>query len=159
MSREDLMIGVIRDMFHFLSQSDLTLEDVSKRVGPIAHDPGGRMPLELRSILPGVSAASLARYPNSNLPYILDLTPAPDARPTAAKLKTFLGKYRRARTDMGRPWKLVFHPSVDEESCAIAVIADLELGAPDLESAPITRVAFRRDSVIDAENPPSKDVP
>ena len=153
------MIGVIRDMFHFLSQSDITLQDVSKRVGPIAHDPGGRMPLELRSILPGVRTASLARYPGSNVPYILDLTPAPDARPTAAKLKTFLGEYRRARTDMGRPWKLVFHPSTDEESCPVAVIADLQPDAPDLESAPITRVAFRRDSGVDAENPPNNDAP
>jgi len=156
MNREDEMIGVIRDMFHFLSQSDITLQDVSQRVGPITHDPGGRMPLELRSILAGVSTAFLARYPGSNLPYILDLTPAPDARPTAAKLKTFLGEYRRARSDMGTPWKLVFHPSAGEEACPVAVIADVQPDAPDLESAPITRVAFRRDSSAFEQDPSTK---
>ena len=152
------MIGVIRHV-SFSFPSGITLEDVSKRVGPIAHDPGGRMPLELRSILPGVKRASLARYPGSNLPYILDLTPAPDARPTAAKLKAFLGEDRRARTDMGRPWKLVFHPSTDQQSCPVAVIADLQPDAPDLETAPITHVAFRRDSGVDMENPPNNDAP
>jgi hypothetical protein len=147
MSRETVMIGVVREMFAFLSQNHITLQDVSKRVGSLAHDPGGLMPLELHSTLPGVRAARLARYPDSDLPYLLDLTPVPGARPTAGELKRFLGDYKRARTDMGRPWRLVFHPPSNEESCRVVVIAQLESGAPDLDSAPIIQVGFRRDGV------------
>jgi hypothetical protein len=159
MSREAVMIGVVRELFAFLSQKHITLQDVSNRVGSIAHDPGGLVPLELHSTLPGVRAATMARYPDSDLPYTLDLTPAADARPTAGKLKSFLGDYHRARTDMGRPWRLVFHPPSTEESCRVVVIALLESGAPDVDKAPIIRVAFRRDGVGTEQDVPRSDGP
>lgn len=153
------MIGVIRDMFHFLSRTDLTLQDVGNRVGSIVHDPGGLIPIKLRTVLPGVRAATLARYPGSDSPYMLDLIPAPNARPTAAQLRSFLGDYHRALTDRGRPWELLFHPPPIEGPWRVAVIAELEPDAPDLDRAPITRVAFRRDSVGAGQDMQTSDAP
>jgi hypothetical protein len=148
MNRNPVMVDVIRDLFYFFSRNDVTLQDVSERVGSITHDPGGLMPIELNSTLPGVRAATLSRYPDSASPYMLDLTPAPNARPTAAELRNFLGDYHRALTDRGRPWELVFYPPRIEERCRVAVIAEVEPGAADLDSAPIMHVALRRDAVV-----------
>jgi hypothetical protein len=139
------MIDLIRDLIHFLSQDPLTVEDVIARVGPVVHDPGGLMPMELRPILPGLRSARLARYPNSGLPYVLDLALAPEAQPTAAALKVVFGDYHRARTDRGRQPEVLFYPPALGSCWKVVVIVELALGVDALDDAPVTRVALRRD--------------
>src|SRR5262245_32015593 len=81
------MIDVIRELFRFLSQDPLSVEDVISRVGPVVNDPGAPMSIELQPALSGVRAANLDRYPDNGLPYALTIELAPGARVTAAALQ------------------------------------------------------------------------
>ncbi len=137
----------ILDMIRFLAQDPLLVADVAARVGPVVEDPGGLMPIELRPILPGVRSARLARYPDSGLPYALELDLAPDARPTPAALKPMLGDYDQARTDRGLPREILFYPPAEGSRWRVAAIARLEATGGELENAPIASIAFRRDPV------------
>jgi hypothetical protein len=140
------LTNLILDLVRFLSADDLAVADVAGRVGPVVEDPGGLIPIELRPILPGVRAARLARYPDSGLPYVIELELAPDARPAAAALKPILGDYDQARTDRGMPREILFYPPAQGTRWRVAVIAQVESNG-DLENAPITSIAFRRDPV------------
>jgi hypothetical protein len=145
MNREHPIIELVGDLIHFLSKDQLTVEEVSARIGPVVHDPGGLMPIELRPHLPGLDAARLARYPDSGWPYVLDLELALNARPAAAALKTLLGDYQRALTDRGLPSELLFYAPTEGAHWQIVVVAQLEPAFEDLDTAAITRIAFRRD--------------
>lgn len=137
----------ILDLIRFLSQDPLSTAEVAARVGPLVRDPGGLMPIELRPILPGVLSARLARYPDSGLPYTLELALASDARVTPAALKTILGNYDQARTDRGMPREVLFYPQAVGPLWRVVVIAQLDSTAGELDDAPIANIAFRRDSV------------
>lgn len=143
-----MTVGVtdlIRDLVHFLSQDPLTVEDVAARVGPVKHDPGGLMPIEIHPILTGLRSVRLMRYPNSGLPYMLDLDLMPDARLTAAALKVVFGDYHRARTDRGRPSEILFYPPATGPRWKVVVIAELGPVVDELDEAPVTSIALRRD--------------
>lgn len=145
MNRENPIIELVGDLIHFLSKDRLTVEEVSARIGAVVRDPGGLMPIELRPHLAGLDAARLARYPDSGWPYVLDLELASNARPTAAALKTLLGDYQRALTDRTMPSELLFYPPTKGSHWQIVVVAQLEPAFEDLDTAPVTRIAFRRD--------------
>jgi hypothetical protein len=138
--------GLIRDIVNFLSRDSLTVEDVTARIGRVTNDPGGLIPIEVQPVLPGVHAARVARYPDSGLPYMLDLDLAPGARPTVAALKGLLGDYRRARTDWDQPRQLLFYPPAEGTRWGIVVIARLEPAADDVADGRIASISFRRDA-------------
>ncbi len=138
------VIPLIQDMVGFLSQDPLTVEDVAARVGTALRDPGIPMPIELNPKLPGVHSAKLARYPDSGLPYLLDLELDPEARPTVAKMKAALGASRQAPTDRGRPRKVLFYPAAGPK-WQVVIIAELAQEPGELETTPITTLALRRD--------------
>jgi hypothetical protein len=104
------MIDLIRQLHQFLLTDPLSIEDVIARVGPVANDPGGLMPIELEPVLPGVRAANLARNPANGLPYVLTIEPAADAQLTAADLRTAFGDYVRVLTDRGQPPEIIIYP-------------------------------------------------
>ena len=140
------MADQILDLIQFLSQDPLSVAEIVARVGPVADD-AGLSSVELRAILPGVRAARLARYPDSDLPYALELELTPDARPTVAALKPLLGDYEEMRTDRGVPREIWFHPPAKGPRWRVAAIAELETGGGELEDVPIASIAFRRDPV------------
>jgi hypothetical protein len=145
MNREHPIIELLGELIHFLSKDQLTVEEVSARIGAVVRDPGGLMPIELRPHRPGLDVARLARYPDSGWPYVLELELALYARPPAAALKPFLGDYQRALTDRSMPSELLFYPPTEGSHWRIVVVAQLEPAFQDLDTAAVTRIAFRRD--------------
>ncbi len=141
------MIKLIQDIVRFLSQDRLTVEDVAARVGSVAHDPGELLPIELCPVIDGVRSASLARYPDSGLPYLLEIEPAPDVQPTVEALKSVFGDYHRALTDRGRPAEILFYPLLTGARWNVVIIAELAPGDGEIEDASVARIALRRDSV------------
>jgi hypothetical protein len=141
------MIDVIRELIHFLSQDLLNVEDVIGQVGPVVHDPGVPMPIELQPDLVGVRAAYLYRYPDNGLPYALTIELAPDAGLTVAELQQAFGDYERLRTDRGHPPEIIFYPSAVGSGWKVAVIADLQSAAAPLDRQPVTSLSLRRDPV------------
>lgn len=140
------MAGLIRDMVNFLSRDSLTIEDVTAMTGCVTSDPGGLIPVEMQPVLPGVRTARVARYPDSGLPYMLDLDLAPDARPTVAALKELFGDYRRAPSDWDQARQLLFYPPAEGTRWGIVVIARLEPATGDVAEGLIASVSFRRDA-------------
>ena len=147
MKNDSAMPKQIVDMIRFLAQDPLSVAQVAGRVGSVAEDAGGLLPIELRPMIPGVRAARLARYPDSGLPYTLELDLAPDARLTVAVLKPLLGDYEETHTDRGMPREIFFHPATKGSHWRVAAVAQLESGGANLEDVPITSIAFRRDPV------------
>ena len=75
-------------------------------------------------------------------PINFDLTPSPYHRPT--ELKTVLGDYARLRSHFGAPRQLMFSPPHESGTWNVVVLAEVE-PSRELDSAPVTRIAFRRD--------------
>lgn len=141
------MIDVIRELFRFLSQDPLSVEDVISKVGPVVDDPGLPMPIELQPVLSGVRAANLDRYPDNGLPYALTIELAPGAIVTAAALQQAFGDYERLHTDLGHPPEIIFYPPAVGSRWTVAVIAKLESVAVSLDDQPVTSLSLRRDPV------------
>ena len=139
----DQILGLIR----FLSQDPLGTADIAAHVGPVVREPGGLLPIELRPILPGVRSARLACYPDSGLPYSLELALDSDLRLTPATLKPILGNFDHARTDRSMPREILFYPKACGSHWRIVVIAQLESRAGELDALPIANIVFRRDSM------------
>lgn len=139
------MIDLIRELHHFLSTDPLSIEDVIARVGPIADDPGGFIPIELQPVLPGVRAAKLARNPTTGLPYVLTIELAPTAQLTIADLRTAFGDYQRVLTDRGRPPEIIFHPPASDSLWKVAILATLQSTSPPLDDQQIGSLSFRRE--------------
>jgi hypothetical protein len=140
------LIDLIRDLVGFLAREPLAVEDVAARVGPVVRDPGGLIPLELQPVLPDVRAARLARFPDSSVPHVLSLEPAPAARPTVAALKAAFGDYRRSLTDFEQPRQVIFYPPGGAR-WKVAVLAQLLPGGNSLAEAQVASLALRRDPV------------
>src|SRR5205823_12875164 len=92
---EHRMVEIIQDLIHFLAKDQLTINEVIARVGHIDHDPDARMPIRLRSALPGVHLAELAGDPDSGLPHVLILELSPDPRLAVVDLQRRLAVYER----------------------------------------------------------------
>ena len=147
MNGQHAMSALLLDLVSLLSREPLGVEDIVARVGPVVHDPGGLMPIELRPNLPGVRSARLGRYPDSGLPYLLDFALDTDAPPTAGTLKGLFGDYDRALTDRGQPRTLLFYPPAGTTSWRVVLIAQLASSTDDLDAATVSAIAFRRDPV------------
>ncbi|MDB5036063.1 MAG: hypothetical protein JWQ98_3304 [Chlorobi bacterium] len=138
---------MILDIAGFLSRDPLSLDDVIERVGEAVADPGIPMPIALRPTLPGVRSASLTRYPDTGLPYLLTLVPSPDLHLTPRALAAVLGEYRRLAGDRGRNPGLIFYPGIGGARWSVAVIVEVERMGDEIDIAPVTSIAFRRDPV------------
>jgi hypothetical protein len=141
------LTDLIGEMVRTLSRDGLTFEDVAAIVGPVAQDPGVPASATLQTVLPGVRAAKLSRYPDSGLPYVLTLEPDPASRPTPDALTSILGDYRRAPTDRGMLPKVVFAPEPSAPRWNVVVIAQLGTASAAFGQAPITSISFRRDPI------------
>lgn len=142
------MIELIQDIVRFLSQNRLTVEDVAARIGSVARDSGGLMPIKLSPTIEGVRSASLARYPDSGLPYVLEIGFAKDAQPKVKALKFAFGDYQRALTDRGRPIEILFYPPSPEVALwNVVLIVELASGEGEIEDTLVASIAFRRDPV------------
>lgn len=139
------MIDLIRELIRFLSQDMLTVEDVIGRVGPVAHDPGGLMPIELQPVLASVRAAHLYRYPDTGLPYALMIDPEPNTGLTVADLQQAFGDYERLLTDRGRPPEIIFYPPPAGSRWKVAVIADLQSAAGPLDRQSVISLMLQRE--------------
>jgi hypothetical protein len=140
------MTDLVTDLVRFLSQDALTVEDVAGFVGPVVDDPGAPLPAELDPVLPGVRAARLARYPDSGTPFVLTIEPDAASPTTPRALRPTLGEFERALTRRETPTQVLFAPSAGAR-WAVVVIARLASEGGDLDDAPITSIAFRRDPV------------
>lgn len=141
------MIALLRSLLRLLAREGLTVEDVVRVIGPVTHDPGIPMLISLRPLVTGVATASLGRYPDSGLPYLLVLDFEPDARPAVADLVAAFGPYRRGPSDRGMPIPLVFEPASGGSAWSVALIADLLPGTVAFDSARVQTVGLRRDPV------------
>ena len=139
------MIELVRDLIVLLERESLTVQEVVSRVGAVTEDGGAPLPMVLRSRLTGVRAAKLARYPDSGLPYTLELRLAPAAQPTVAALKVGLGEYQRAPTDMGRPREIVFRPAGAGATWRVAVVAELSASPVEIDRSKAAVITLRRD--------------
>ncbi len=139
-----VMIELLRALVLLLSLDTLTVKDVIARVGSVAHDPGVPMPIEIHPG-PGLLTASLARYADTGLPYLLTLEPAPSHRPTVAALRLAFGDYRRARSDRGRPVEVLFHSLIATQHWKVVLIAEISTDGSELDEAKVISVALRRD--------------
>jgi hypothetical protein len=137
----DFLFGLVV----FLSQDHLGTNDICERVGPVSNDPGGLVPLRLRTTAPGLSAVTLARYPDSDIPYLLEMELVDEARPRLAELTALLGQYHRSLTRDGLPSEVIFYPVSGDTPWQVAVIAQLESSSPPSASARVTRISLRRD--------------
>ena len=141
------MIALLHHLCRLLARDDLTVEDVVRAVGSVVRDPGVPMPMILQPSVPGVRAASLGRYPETGLPYLLVLEFERSAQPTVAELAAAFGRYQRTYSDRGMPIPLLFEPVADASAWTVALIADLPSGTGALDAAKAERVALRRDPV------------
>jgi hypothetical protein len=141
------MIELVQELIIFLSQDTLTVADVSARVGPVENNPGHQMPIELRPTLTGVRASRLSLDPDSGLPYVLTIEPEPDARPTPAMFKAALGEYRQMQTHFDLPRELMFYTQGKGTRWHVVVFVKLQDAAGEIDDAPVTSIAFRRDAV------------
>lgn len=135
------MIEWIHDLVALLS-SEISIDDITGRLGPVARDPGIPMPVELTPHDPAVRRIEVGRYPDSGTPYTLELelgSPVPVDALVAA-----LGPYRQSRTDRGRPREIVFPPA-GRGPWQVVVVAQLPPGVSPIASDSITIVTLRRD--------------
>ena len=139
--------SVVAQLVNFLAQDPLTIEDVASYVGSTRNDPGAPLAIELIPTIAGVQTARMWRYPDNGLTYLLELEFADDAAPRLSELRTLMGNYKRLRSDIGMPARVVFHPSAAGSRWAIAVIAELSPDTGAIGDQTVTRLAFRRDPV------------
>jgi hypothetical protein len=138
-----VMIDAVRDLVLLLLQDPLSVQDVTARVGSVIRDPGVPMTIELQPRLAGVRSASLSRYPESALPYVLTLEFKRGDQPTVAELKSVFGDYSRTLTDRGQPITIVFPPSAASH-WRVVMFAELESGGV-LDDCSVATIALRRD--------------
>ena len=147
MSDEHPTTALVSKLIRFLSTDGLSVEDVCARIGAIAEDPGGLLPIKLRSVMPGVETARLFRYPVTGWPYLVEIDLAIDARLEVGALEKLLGTGHPARTDRGMPAEVLFHPPGENPAWQMVVIAGLQSASgPQV----VSRIAFRRDPTDEA---------
>ncbi|HEY7028056.1 MAG TPA: hypothetical protein VH438_10645 [Gemmatimonadales bacterium] len=138
---------IVRDLARFLSQDSLTVDDVARHVGPVIHDPGEYMSAELDPVISGLATARLARLPNTDVPYLLELGFDQESRPTVGSLKAMFGDYRHVLTDRERPREIQFDVPDTGRGWHTVVIVNTPADSRVLEEAPVIKVALRRDAV------------
>ena len=135
------MIQLIQELVALLS-NEVTFEDVTHRLGPVANDPGAPQPAALTPRDGAIRHASVVRYPDSGKPYTVELELA-TAVPVASLVAAF-GAYRQSRSDRGLP-RSIFFPPAGTGPWKIVLLAELPPGTDPLDDGATTRVTLRRD--------------
>jgi hypothetical protein len=137
------MTDTLEKLLRFLAKDPLGVADVAARIGPIVHDPGPPLEIDLAPSVPGVRAAHLSRYPDTGAPYTLRVELASPV--SVAALRAAFGEYRQMRTDRGVPREIAFYPPSTEPRWSVAVLARIPPGAAPIDEAHSSEVTFRRD--------------
>src|SRR5437868_4622790 len=66
------MIQLIHELIALLS-NEVTIDDITRRLGPVAHDPGVPIPAELAPRDPALRRVEVGRYPDGGKPYTVEL--------------------------------------------------------------------------------------
>jgi hypothetical protein len=135
------MIQLIHDLVALLS-NEIALDDITGRLGPVAHDPGVPMSAELTPRDPAVRRVEVGRYPDGGKPYTVELELASPV-PVAALVAAF-GAYRQSRTDRGMPREIVF-PAAGAGPWQVVIVAQLPAGASPIADDATSAVTLRRD--------------
>jgi hypothetical protein len=129
------------DLVAFLSR-DVSVEDVTARLGPISSDHGPPVVAELAPRDPSFVAVTLGRDPDDGKPSTVHLELA-RAVPVAELVAAF-GAFQQGRTDRGRPRELLFPPA-GPGPWKIVLIARLPPGSSPLAEGEASEVTLRRD--------------
>ena len=139
------MIAFLADLVRFFARDGLTVDDVVHAVGPIARDPGVPMPIVLQPSAGGIHAASLARYPDSLLPYLLTLELAEGARPTVGDLTRSFGAFVALPRDRGMPAWIRFAPAAPPSAWTVTINAPVAGGAAPAADDEVPTVVLQRE--------------
>lgn len=152
------MIDFITGLRDLLARDDLTVADVVRAVGSIASDPGIPMPMAMRPASQGIRSASLARYPDSGAPYLLNMEFDDDARPMLGSLAAALGPYHRISSDRGMPIALRFENAARATGWKADVFAEIDASDALSDAALVRSVALRRDPVLSSTDRAQNEV-
>ncbi len=139
------ILQLIADLISFLSKNSLHADEVVAKLGRAGNDPGYPMPIEIISFLPEVESAWLARYQETDIPYVLSLRFAEEVKITPADLTTLLGKFEQIMTNKEGPQEIIYYRGEKETSWEIAVIAEIDKNSGAIETSRINNIRFRRD--------------
>jgi hypothetical protein len=151
------MIAFLTDLVHLFARDGLTVDDVVHTVGPIERDPGVPMPIVLHPIAGGVHAASLARYPDSRLPYLLTLELAENARPTAGELTRAFGPFVVLPRDRGMPAWIRFAPATPPSRWTVAINAAVAGSAAPSDGDEIPIIVLQRETADASADAPAAE--
>jgi hypothetical protein len=135
------MIQHLRELIALLA-GEVTLADLTGRLGPVDHDPGIPQPAELASRDPADRRVEIGRYPETGKPFTVEVELA--APVSVAALVAKLGAYRQARTDRGQPRQIYF-PAAGAGPWHVVVLAELPAGNAPIEGGEATVLTLRRD--------------
>ena len=135
------MIQLIHDLVALLS-NEVTIDDITGRLGAVAHDPGIPMPAELAPRDPALRRVELGRYPDGGKPYTVELELASPL--SVAALVSSFGAYRQSRTDRGMPREIVF-PAAGTGPWQVVIVAQLPPGTAPIGDSTTSTVTLRRD--------------
>jgi hypothetical protein len=135
------MIQLIHDLVALLS-NEVTLDDITGRLGPVSHDPGVPMPAELAPRDPAMRRVEIGRYPDGGKPYTVELELASPV--AVAALVAAFGAYRQSRTDRGMPREIVF-TAAGTGPWHVVIVAQLPPGASPIAAGTTSAITLRRD--------------
>jgi hypothetical protein len=135
------MIQFLQDLITRLSQ-DVSVDELTAHLGPIASDPGPPRPAELKPKDPSFRRVVIGRYTESGKPYTVELElRAPLA---VASLTAAFGAYTQIRSDRGQPRKISFSPA-GGGPWKVVMISLVPSGMWTIDEAETSRLVLRRD--------------
>jgi hypothetical protein len=141
-SAREPLTSLLRELFAFLGHDNLSVADVARHLGQAPREQSDPLPVQPRDA--GVRAAKVFAYPDTGLPYLIELEPADDAQLTPAQLRSTFGDYTRQLTHFGAPRELLFTGLADTEPWRVVILVEVE-PTGDVENGRVTRITFRRD--------------
>lgn len=139
------MMAFLADLARLFARDGLTVDDVVRAIGPIERDPGVPMPIVLHPSAGGIHAASLARYPDSLLPYLLNLELAEGARPTVGDLTRTFGAFVVLPRDRGMPAWIRFAPAAPPSRWTVTINALVAGSAAPAGDDEVPAVVLQRE--------------
>jgi len=139
------MMAFFADLVRLFARDGLTVDDVVGAIGPIERDPGVPMPIVLQPGAGGIHAASLARYPDSRLPYLLNLELAEGARPTVGDLARTFGAFVVLPRDRGMPVWIRFAPAAPPSHWTVTINAPVAGSAVPDDDDVVPAIVLQRE--------------
>lgn len=142
------MIELLDQFLDLLARDSIRTKEVADGVGGVLADPGIPSAIRIAPFSPKLRTATLARYRESALPFLLTLEPTPQCRPLLSTLTAAFGDCRRTLTGRGLPPTCIIEHARAGTDCTIAMIVTLsDIGAPSADPV-ATFVALRRDHLL-----------